>query len=196
MGARMRAHDWSGSALGLPSQWPQSLRSALSICLNSPVLATVLWGPDLVMLYNDAYIPSMADRHPWALGQPVSEVWDASWEQVAPPFRRCLQTGEGFEQRHVELPMVRRGVPEMTYWNFSAAPIRGEDGSIVGLFNQGIEITETVRADRLRAAEAERQRRLFEQAPGSPRSCTARSMCSPSSMPLIYGWWAVATCSA
>ena len=68
MGARMRAHDWSGSALGLPSQWPQSLRSALSICLNSPVLATVLWGPDLVMLYNDAYIPSMADRHPWALG--------------------------------------------------------------------------------------------------------------------------------
>ncbi|RFF45149.1 PAS domain-containing protein [Xanthomonas campestris] len=166
MGARMRAHDWSGSALGLPSQWPQSLRSALSICLNSPVLATVLWGPDLVMLYNDAYIPSMADRHPWALGQPVSEVWGASWEQVAPPFRRCLQTGEGFEQRHVELPMVRRGVPETTYWNFSAAPIRGEDGSIVGLFNQGIEITETVRADRLRAAEAERQRRLFEQAPG------------------------------
>ncbi|POY81533.1 hybrid sensor histidine kinase/response regulator [Pseudomonas amygdali pv. morsprunorum] len=150
MGARMRAFDWSKTELGGPEHWPQSLRSAVSICLNSPILATLLWGPNLLMLYNDAYIPSMADRHPHALGRPVADVWGTAWDQVAPPFYNCMTTGEGFANRGVELPMIRRGVPEISYWDFSAAPIRGEDGKIAGLFNQGIEITERVLAERKR----------------------------------------------
>ncbi len=150
IGQRMRTHDWAASPLGPLDTWPQSLRSMVSTCLNSPVLGTVLWGPDLLMLYNDAYIPSLADRHPDALGRPVAEVWGAAWEHVCAPFYHCLQTGEGFSQVDVELPMVRRGKPELTYWSFSAAPIRGEDGTIVGLFNQGLEITETVRRERER----------------------------------------------
>jgi len=35
MGSRMRATDWSKTALGPPSIWSQGLRSALSICLES-----------------------------------------------------------------------------------------------------------------------------------------------------------------
>ena len=63
MAARMRAFDWDRHPLGSPDGWPQSLRSMVSSCLRSPLLATVLWGPELLMLYNDAYIPSMAERH-------------------------------------------------------------------------------------------------------------------------------------
>jgi hypothetical protein len=74
MGQRMRAHDWAASALGPVADWPQSLKTMVSACLNSPVLATVLWGPDLRMLYNDAYAPSLADRHPDALGESVAVV--------------------------------------------------------------------------------------------------------------------------
>ncbi len=92
----------------------------------------------------------MADRHPHALGRPVADVWGTAWDQVAPPFYNCMTTGEGFANRGVELPMIRRGVPEISYWDFSAAPIRGEDGKIAGLFNQGIEITERVLAERKR----------------------------------------------
>lgn len=166
MGELMRAHDWAATPLGAPDQWPQSLRSVVSVCLNSPMLGTVLWGPELRMLYNDAYIPSMADRHPAALGRPVADVWDSAWEQVAPPFLRAMATGEGFSQRRVELPMRRRGRQEVTWWDFSAAPIRGESGEIVGLFNQGVEITETVLAERRAAEEATRQRLMFQQMPG------------------------------
>jgi len=150
MGQRMRHHDWAASPFGHVANWPQSLRTMVSTCLNSPVLATVLWGPDLLMLYNDAYAPALADRHPDALGKPVADVWGSAWEQVSAPFYHCLQTGEGFSQAEVELPMVRRGKAEITYWNFSAAPIRGENGSIVGLFNQGMEITEAVHQERER----------------------------------------------
>ena len=151
----MRAFDWAASPLGDPAAWPQSLRSMISVCLNSPMLGAVLWGPDLRMFYNDAYIDSMADRHPAALGAPVACVWGDAWTQVSPPFLQCLQTGQGFSQTRVPLPIVRRGKAESTWWDFSAAPIRGEDGSIVGLFNQGVEITDRVVAEAEIRADAD-----------------------------------------
>lgn len=152
MGAQMRAFDWSESPLRQPQNWPQSLRSMVGAVLNSPLLGAVLWGQDLVMLYNDAYIPSLADRHPRALGRPVSEVWGSTWQQVAAPFHEAMRTGRGFEHRGVELAMVRRGAAETTWWDITATPIRGEDGSVIGLLNQGVEITERVHAERAREA--------------------------------------------
>lgn len=152
MGARMREHDWATTPLGTPDTWPQSLRSAVSICLNSPVLGAVLWGPDLCMLYNDVYISSMAERHPQALGQPIAHVWSGVWDAIAAPFYRAMRTGEGFSQTAVEVPMMRNGQAEITYWDITASPIRGEDGSVAGLFNQGFEITSRIIAERERVA--------------------------------------------
>ena len=163
MGALMRAYDWAATPLGPTDHWPQSLRSMLSACLNSPLLGTILWGPELRMLYNDAYIPSLADRHPAALGRPVADVWGRAWDMVAPAFHHAMRTGEGFAQNKVELPMVRNGQAEITYWNFSAAPIRGEDGSIVGLLNQGVEITGQVIAEQQRLAAKQQLRDMNEQ---------------------------------
>jgi signal transduction histidine kinase/CheY-like chemotaxis protein len=147
MGRRMRAHDWSRTLLGPPSSWPQSLKSMVSAVLNSPLLGTVLWGPELVMLYNDAYIPSMVDQHPAALGRPVAEVWGDAWQQVAAPFLRAMETGAGFEQRRVELQLRRDGGRQTTWWDITATPVRGEDGSVAGLLNQGVEITAQVHSE-------------------------------------------------
>jgi len=115
MGERMRAKDWSATPLGAPGQWPAALKTVLSAVVTSPILGTVLWGPELRMLYNDNYIPSMAERHPQALGRPVAEVWGDAWEQVASPFLKALETGEGFSQLRVELPLLRRGRVEVTW---------------------------------------------------------------------------------
>lgn len=62
MGALMRAHDWSASPLGAPETWPQSLRSAVQICLSTPIVGAVHWGPELRILYNDAYGPVHRSR--------------------------------------------------------------------------------------------------------------------------------------
>lgn len=127
-GGMVRAHDWASTSLGAPEAWPQSLKSVLSACLNSPLLGAVLWGPELLFLYNDAYIPSLADRHPGALGRPVAEVWGDAWEQVAQPFYQAMRDGEGFSTTAVPITMTRNGVEEVTYWDFTAAPIRDEAG--------------------------------------------------------------------
>ena len=143
-GALIRAHDWSATPLGPPETWPQSLRSALSICLNSSFPAAIYWGPELRLLYNEAWAPIPAERHPWALGRPGAEVWPDIWNVVGPQLARVIERGEGFSTYDQLLPMIRGGVRRTTYWNYSFTPIRGEDGSVVGVFNQGHETTDRV----------------------------------------------------
>src|SRR6476661_5445910 len=75
LGGRIRAFDWSRTALGPIRGWPQGLRSALSICLNSSFPIALYWGCDLVLLYNDDWSAIPGEKHPWALGRPAREVW-------------------------------------------------------------------------------------------------------------------------
>ncbi|NJR79656.1 PAS domain-containing protein [Sphingomonas corticis] len=159
MGARIRAHDWSES-LGEPRSWPQSLRSAMSICLHSSFPTAIYWGAELRLLYNDAWRPVAAERHPRALGRPGVEVWSDIWSVIDAQFAQVLRTGEGFSTYDQLLPMVRGGVVQETYWNYSLTPIRGEDGTVAGVFNQGHETTERVLGERRSLAERDRLRFL------------------------------------
>ncbi len=84
MGALMRALDWSAISLGPVGDWPQSLRTAVSICLTSRFPMLVWWGPDLVMLYNDAYRPLIGTKHPVAMGQRGVECFPEIWEIIGP----------------------------------------------------------------------------------------------------------------
>ena len=53
LGALMRSHNWAGLPLGPPTEWPQSLRTAVSILINSRHPMFIAWGPSLAFLYND-----------------------------------------------------------------------------------------------------------------------------------------------
>ena len=64
----MRAKDWNSTELGPPESWPQSLRTAVSLLLNSRYPMFLFWGPQLIKIYNDGYRPITGDKHPWALG--------------------------------------------------------------------------------------------------------------------------------
>lgn len=153
MADRIRAFDWAATPLGTPDGWPQSLRSALSICLNSSFATSIYWGPELRLLYNDAWMPIPGPRHPHALGQPASEVWADIWHVVGPQLEGVFRTCKGFSTTNQRLPMRRFGSEEEVYWDYSFTPIAGEDGGVAGVLNQGQEVTERVFAQR-RAALA------------------------------------------
>jgi hypothetical protein len=72
MASLMRSLDWSKTPLGAVETWTQSLRSALSICLNSRFPIAIYWGQDFLLLYNDAWRPIVGDKHSWALGRQAS----------------------------------------------------------------------------------------------------------------------------
>ena len=88
MGALMRAHDWSSSSLGPPSNWSQSLRTVVRVMLNTGHPMYIFWGADGGCLYNDAYRRSIGpERHPGSLGRPAREVWREIWEHHRPANR-------------------------------------------------------------------------------------------------------------
>lgn len=164
MGERIRAFDWAAHPLGSPDTWPEALRMALSLCLNSSFPTAIYWGPDLHVLYNDAWSVIPADKHPWMLGQPARVGWSDIWHIVGPQFQRVIE-GEGQALYEQMLPMVRGGRTHETWWNYSITPIRHADQTIGGIFNQGNEVTEIVLGRRRREEELQRWRELFRQAP-------------------------------
>ena len=94
MGNAVRAFDWSTTRLGSRALWPQSLRFAVGLCLNSRFPMFLWWGPDLVNIYNDAYISVLGNRHPGALGGSAPELWSDVWPSIAPQIEAVFQRGE------------------------------------------------------------------------------------------------------
>jgi signal transduction histidine kinase len=148
MAARMRAMDWQETPLGAPLHWPQSLRSALSICLGSAFPIAIYWGEKLALLYNDAWSPIPGGKHPWALGRSGEEVWPEIWDTIGPMFEHVVSTGEATYSEDQILPMRRHGYTEECYFNFTFSPIRGERGRVEGIFNAVIETTYRVISER------------------------------------------------
>lgn len=165
MGALMRAHDWTATPLGTPEIWPQALRSAVQICLNTPIVGAVHWGPDLCILYNDAYAPALAERHPWALGRPIGEVWAEIWDVLGPQIASVVETGRGFSTEHQLLRMNRNGRIKDTHWIYSFAPLH-DGGTVAGIFVAALDTTDKVVAERRLTEEQERQRQMLRQMPG------------------------------
>ena len=148
MSALLHVHDWAATPIGAMATWPQSLRSSLSVCLNTSLVSAVHWGPELTIIYNDAYIPALQDKHPWALGKPFSVVWAEIWDVLGPQIQLVLDTGRGFSTEQQMLKMKRLGRVEDTYWIYSFAPIRDESNAVAGIFVTALETTATVIAEK------------------------------------------------
>ncbi len=141
VGALLRALDWSTTLLGSPDNWPQSLVSTVSICLSTRFPIAVYWGPEYILLYNDAWIPLEGDRRPTALGRPVREVRPEIWEVLGPSFERAFHGGEALAAERQFFASTRHGYVEECYFDYGISPIRGEENRIVGLFMPAAETT-------------------------------------------------------
>jgi signal transduction histidine kinase len=153
MAERIRRFDWASTPLGPIDAWPQSLVSAMSICVGSRFPIIVWWGPELRVLYNDAYIPVFARKHPTSLGRPglSPDAWGEVADVIGPRLRSVLATGEAtWEDDHL-LVLERNGYPEECYFTYSYSPIRDETGAVGGVFSAVSETTgRVVGARRLR----------------------------------------------
>jgi PAS domain S-box-containing protein len=155
MGDQVRAFDWSATPLGPIAHWPESLKIAVGICLSSRFPMFVWWGPHLINIYNDAYIPMLGKRHPAALGRPARDSWDDIWDVVGKQADLVTRLGQATWNERVRLVMERKGYAEETFFTWSYSPIRDDAGQVRGLFCAVTEETERVRAEAaLRHSEA------------------------------------------
>src|SRR5712675_964915 len=129
MGALTRAYDWSANPLGTPEHWPQSLRTALRILLNTNHPMFIWWGPKLIQFYNDAYRQTMGpERHPSALGQGGRECWAEIWHVIGPQIEQVMSGGGATWHENQLVPVTRHGKLEQVYWTYGFSPIDEDDG--------------------------------------------------------------------
>jgi PAS domain S-box-containing protein len=161
MGDRIRAHHWEATPLGPIGSWPQSLRSALSICLRSDTASAIFWGDELRFLYNDAWADLLGERSPAALGRRADEVLADIWPVIGEQFGTVIGAAQSVNRRDTLLVRNLGGATYDSYWSYSLLPVASEDGTIGGVLAQARDTTEFVfrsRGDALMLRLAERLR--------------------------------------
>ncbi|WP_426135854.1 ATP-binding protein [Pseudomonas sp. PWP3-1b2] len=142
MAEQVRLHDWASTPLGPLEQWSDVLKTTVALCFASSFPQSIIWGPSLAMLYNDAMIPILGDK-PYALGRPFSEVWHEVWEEVSPIANAAFE-GHATYVENYPLVIERGAGPEQAYFTFCYSPIRDSLGKVVGMLNTVTETTTTV----------------------------------------------------
>jgi PAS domain S-box-containing protein len=160
MGAIMRRHDWSRTSVGEPRDWPQSLRTAVRLLLNTGHPMYIFWGEEGACFYNDAYRQSIgAERHPLSLGRPAREVWDEIWDIIGPQIAQVM-AGHGATWHENQLvPITRNGVRDDVYWTYSFGPL-DDAAAPSGVGGVLVVCTETTQQVEMARQLAESEERL------------------------------------
>ena len=133
--------DWAQSPLGEANDWPQSLRTAVDIVVNSPMPMLLLWGRELIQLYNDGFARLAGNKHPGALGQPAHATWPELESFTAPVYDAVLG---GQVRTFTEQPFVmqRNNLDTEIWLDLTYSPIRDEGGQVAGILVTAIETNE------------------------------------------------------
>jgi PAS domain S-box-containing protein len=145
MAERCRNYDWSNTSLGAVDQWPVSLRTAAALVLRSGFPSILVWGPQLVQIYNDSYSRLIGFKHPMALGMPTHECWPEIRQIQEPIFARVF-AGETVNLKDAHYVLDRSGTLEDAYFDATFIPVPKEEDQIGGSLSTLFETTEKVQA--------------------------------------------------
>jgi len=162
LGELIRNYDWSKTSLGPIETWPQSLKTATDIVLQSPLPLVMLWGPEGIMIYNDPYSVFASQRHPQLLGSKVLEGWVEVAEFNAEVMRIGLAGGT-LSFKDQELTLYRNNRPEQVWMDLNYGPVMDESGKPAGVLAIVVETTSVIEADRRRAAAEAKVRESEER---------------------------------
>jgi PAS domain S-box-containing protein len=144
MGQLTAQYDWSSTPVGVIENWPQNLKNALSIILQSAFPMLLFWGDDFLAFYNDPYseILKSGNRHP-AIGKKAADIWPEGWDAVKPLLEKAYG-GEPVYFEDLLIPVFRNGQMEDVYWTFKYSPLYGNEDTIEGIIISCAETTEKV----------------------------------------------------
>ncbi|MGV1757133.1 PAS domain S-box protein [Rhizobium sp. A22-96] len=163
MAALIFGFDWAKTSLGPRSAWPACLTSAVDIMLSAQAQIIMFWGEDFVALYNDAYAPTIGEKHPQALGCPARENWAELWDDLEPLLRTVLNEGKTVVAKDRPFYIERYDYPETVYFDISYSPVRDNDGKVLGVFCIVNETTERVRSEQALRESEERVSAIISQ---------------------------------
>ncbi|WP_158788047.1 PAS domain S-box protein [Granulicella sp. L46] len=158
----IREFAWERTSVGPMARWPESFLCAVNLMLESQFPTVLLWGPELVVMYNDAYQPLMAEKHPAGLGRAAADCWREAWHLIGPRFAAVMRRGERFYFENNLVPVTRQGVLKDVYWTYSYSPVRDTAGRVSGVLVVCHDVTEKLAAERERDALAANLKNVLE----------------------------------
>ena len=187
-GALARSIDWSRTAIGPVERWSQALRSTVALILHNHSPMLLWWGPEFIQIYNDAYRPVLADKHPRAMGQPVSECWSEIWHIIGPMIEAPFRGGPASVSDDLLLPVRRKRFVEETHFRVAYSPVPDETVPGTGIGGVLATVTETTEQ-----MYAERQLRTLRElgARGAAEATTAEAACAAAAATLADDPWDV-----
>ena len=150
MGELIRSKDWAQTRLGPAANWSPALRMIVKFLLANRFPQLLWWGPEFCSIYNDAYIPILGTKHPWALGRPVSEVWNEIWHVLKPLIETPFSGGPATWMEDIPLEINRRGFFEETHFTIAYSPVPDDSvpSGIGGVLATVHEITDKIVGER------------------------------------------------
>lgn len=154
---RLTAAIGDESPLGPVTTWSKALTAAVRMMLPARAEIVMFWGPEFCALYNDAYAPTIGDKHPHALGQSARIWWGELWDDLGPLLQGVRDTGETYWAKDRPFYIERdQGRGETVYFDISYSPVFDDDGSVGGVFCIVSETTGRVLAEREVVADRNR----------------------------------------
>jgi PAS domain S-box-containing protein len=162
MADRIRRFLWEATSVGAIDGWSETFLFTVNMILESQFPMLLAWGSDLIVLYNDACIPLLAEKHPLAIGQTAQECWREAWHILAPKMIPVLERGAKLYFENELIPIVRHGALTDVYWTYSYSPVRDEAGAVGGVLAVAHDVTAKLSAERERDAMAASLKNVLE----------------------------------
>lgn len=171
MRARVRAFDWSTTPLGPMDGWSPSLRLAVDMILATNFPMALRWGPQFCLIYNDAYLPSLHERHPDALGMLFTEHsadFQASLKGLHDDILSGASGGSAFERLPLRLKRDGDAASHIGHFTVSYSPVPDTSAAsgVGGVLVTAVEITEAVQTEKALRETEHRYRLAIEAAGG------------------------------
>ncbi|EPR10781.1 histidine kinase [Sphingobium indicum IP26] len=147
----------AGSPLGPVNGWSPALVSTVRLMLSSQAEIVLFWGPELCALYNEAYAPTIGDKHPRVLGRPAREGWTELWDDLEPLLRSVIDRGQSVHAKDRPFYIERDGGQgEQVFFDINYSPVFEADGSVGGALCIVSETTKRVLAEKEMRADRAR----------------------------------------
>lgn len=171
MAERVRAFDWERTPLGPRTAWSPSLTLAVDMLLATAFPMALRWGPDLILIYNDAYAPSLRDRHPEALGRPLTRREDAFRARLFEIHHEIMAgTSAGYAVDRLPLRVRREGAGGARVGHFTVAysPVPDPTAAtgVGGVLVTAVEVTGAVETEKILRDTQARYDRALDAARG------------------------------
>jgi PAS domain S-box-containing protein len=162
MADRTREFPWENTPAGAMSGWCETLLCTVNTLLESQFPTLLAWGPEMVLVYNDACVPLLADKHPQALGQTAQDCWSEAWHILAQKLTPVLERGAKLYFENELIPILRDGSLKDIYWTYSYSPVRDAAGAVCGILVVAQDVTAKLTAERERDAIAANLKNVLE----------------------------------